>query len=274
MKLPTLKDLLEAGAHFGHDPSRWNPKMAPYIFGVRSGVHIIDLEQTVAALEQAAVFARDVAARGGTLLFVGTKRQARSIVRAEAGRCGMPYVTTRWLGGTLTNFPTIQKSIEKRALLASKLASPEARLLTKKDRQKMGKEVERLDAVLEGLKELRALPDAVVLVGAHDEKLAVKEAQRTGVPVVALVDTNADPSAISYAIPANDDAVGSLQKIVAALADAVIEGKAARPPAQETPPPAAVAGPSKERTKGAEASAVRAGEAEAPAGGGGTVGLL
>lgn len=225
MQLPTLQELLEAGTHFGHDPSRWNPKMAPYIFATRNRVHVLDLGATLLGLERAVAFVRDLAQKGGILLFVATKRQARAIVQKEAERCGMPYVTTRWLGGTFTNFPTILKSIEKRSLLVEKLASPDAALLTKKDRQKMQKEIERLGTVLEGLKTLRKVPDAVFLVGVHDEKLAVKEAQRTGMPVVAIVDTNADPSEVAYVIPGNDDAVRSIQLLVHTIAEAVLEGR-------------------------------------------------
>lgn len=227
MQLPSLQELLEAGVHFGHDPSRWNPKMAQHIFGARGHVHVIDVQQTVRALERALGFVRHLAAREGVLLFVGTKRQARAIVKAEAMRCGMPYVTTRWLGGTFTNFPTILKSIEKRSLLQERLERADAALLTKKDRQKMRKEIERLDAVLEGLRNVRKLPDAVFLLGAHDEKLATKEAQRARVPIVAVVDTNADPTGIDYVIPGNDDAVRSIALFARHVAEAVIEGRAA-----------------------------------------------
>lgn len=249
MALPTLQELLEAGAHFGHDPSRWNPKMASYIFGVRNGVHVIDLEKTRAGLERAVDFVRELTAKGGVVLFVGTKRQARSIIKTEAERCGMPYVTARWLGGTFTNFPTILKSIEKRSSLAERLASPDAALLTKKDRQKMAKEIERLDTVLEGLRSTRKVPEAVFLIGAHDEKLAVKEAKRMRIPVVAIVDTNADPTDITYVVPANDDAVRSITMLARAISDAILEGRqahaaqappAATPAAPETPPPAPV----------------------------------
>lgn len=225
MALPTLQELLEAGVHFGHDPSRWNPKMAPHIFATRERVHVIDLQQTLEGIERAIVFVRGLAARGGVLLFVATKRQARSIVKTEAERCGMPYVTTRWLGGTLTNFPTIMKSIEKRAELSARLASPESALLTKKDRQKMAKEIARLGSVLEGLRLVKNIPDALFLVGSHGEKLALKEAQRTKVPVVAVVDTNADPSDVTYPIPGNDDAVRAIQLLTKVVADAVIEGR-------------------------------------------------
>lgn len=244
MQLPTLQELLEAGVHFGHDPSRWNPKMAPFIFSTRNRVHILDLQKTLEHLERAAAFVRDLAARGGTLLFVGTKRQARAIVKAEAERCGMPYVTVRWLGGTFTNFPTILKSIEKRSVLAAKLASPDAALMTKKDRQKMGKDVERIDTVLEGLRMLRKVPDAVFLVGAHDEKLAAKEAARMKIPVVAVADTNADPAVVAYLIPANDDAVRAIQLVTKTIADAVLEGRKSAvtgQPSEAAPVPAAPA---------------------------------
>lgn len=239
MSLPTLQELLEAGAHFGHDPSRWNPKMAQFIFGTRNRVHIIDLQQTVVALERAVTAIRQMAVLEKTLLFVGTKRQARAVVKREAERCGMPYVTTRWLGGTLTNFPTILKSIEKRTLLEQQLSSPEAARMTKKDRQKMAKELERLTTVLEGLKAIRAIPDAVILIGAHDEQLAAKEALRMGIPVSALVDTNANPERIEYPIPGNDDAVRSIALITKTLADAILEGRTLL--AQQAPPTHAAA---------------------------------
>lgn len=260
MVVPTLQELLEAGIHFGHHPSRWNPSMAPYIFGTRGRVHIIDLQQTLAALEKACSFLQGAAAAGKVVLFVGTKRQARPIVKQEAERCGMPYVTTRWLGGTLTNFPTILRSIEKRSSLAEKLASAEVAHLTKKDQQKMRKEITRLDTVLEGLRNVRSLPDVVVLAGAHEEKLAVREARRTGVPIVAIVDTNADPAGVDYVIPANDDAVRSLTLIIRTLANAVMEGKqqivAPSPVASSPPPP-------ESRPEVSTASPVPAGETSA-----------
>lgn len=258
MQLPTLQELLEAGVHFGHDPSRWHPQMASYIFSTRNRVHILDLQKTLERLERAAAFVRDLAARGGILLFVGTKRQARAIVKAEAERCGMPHVTVRWLGGTFTNFPTILKSIEKRAVLAAKLASPDAKLMTKKDRQKMQKEIERIDTVLEGLRNIRKVPDVVFLMGAHDEKLAVKEATRMRIPSVAVVDTNTDPRPITYPIPANDDAVRAIQLITKTIADAVLEGKQQLAAAQP-PPPAAVPEPASQQPEAGTAP-VRAGE--------------
>ncbi len=235
MALPTLVDLLEAGVHFGHETSRWNPRMQPYVYTVRNHVHVIDLQRTLTALEAAVAFVQNLAARGGILLFVGTKRQARTIVKAHAERCGMPYVTTRWLGGTFTNFETILKSITKLDTLRAKLASSEAALLTKKERAVIMNEIRRLEEVLEGLKNVRKLPDAVFLVGAHDEKIAVKEAQRKHVPIIALVDTNADPEPISYPIPANDDAVRSLELLVRTIADAVLAGARGGPESSRVP---------------------------------------
>jgi small subunit ribosomal protein S2 len=225
MQLPTLVELLEAGVHFGHETSRWNPKMAPYIFTTRNRVHVLDLQRTLELLERAAQFAEKTAARGGIVLFVGTKRQARTIVKAHAERCEMPYVTTRWLGGTFTNFETILKSIKKLDELRSKLAVPDTTVLTKKERAVIENEIRRLEEVLEGVKAIRKLPDAVFLVGAHDEKIAVKEAVRTKVPVIALVDSNADPQGITYPIPANDDAVRSIDLLTRVFADAIIAGR-------------------------------------------------
>lgn len=225
MQLPTLVDLLEAGVHFGHETSRWNPKMQPFIFTTRNRVHVLDLQQTLAALSRAVEFAQSVAARGGIILFVGTKRQTRAIVKAQAERCGMPYVTTRWLGGTFTNFETVLKSITKLDMLRQKIGAPEAAILTKKERAVIENDIRRLEEVLEGLKSVRKIPDAVFLVGAHDEKIAVKEAQRKHVPVIALTDTNADPEGIAYPIPANDDAVRSIDLLVRVMADAIVEGR-------------------------------------------------
>jgi small subunit ribosomal protein S2 len=225
MSIPSLVELLEAGVHFGHETSRWNPKMRPYIFTTRNRVHVLNLQQTRSTLEEAAGFARRTAAHGGSILFVGTKRQARSIVKAHAERCGMPYVTTRWLGGTFTNFDTILKSITKLDELRQKLATPDTGVMTKKERAVIKNEIQRLEEVLEGIKNVRKLPDAVFLVGAHDEKIAVKEARRKNVPMIAIVDTNADPEGITYAVPGNDDAVRSLELLVGAIANAIIEGK-------------------------------------------------
>lgn len=226
MKLPTLLDLLEAGAHFGHETSKWHPRMESLIYTTRNGVHILNLQQTLASLEQATDFLMQKAGKGGIVLFVGTKRQARDIVKKHAERCGMPYVTTRWLGGTLTNFDTILKSITKLNDLRATLEKPESNIRTKKERAVISNEIQRLEEVLEGIKDLRRMPDVVVLIGSHNEKTAHREANRKGVPVVALVDTNADPEGIEYSIPANDDAVRSLELIVGALANAILEGNA------------------------------------------------
>jgi len=225
MQLPTLVDLLEAGVHFGHETSKWNPKMKQFIFTTRNRVHVLDLQQTLAALDKAANFARGISAKGGTILFVGTKRQARGVIKAEAERCGMPFITSRWLGGTFTNFETILKSINKMENLKEKLESPDAGMLTKKERAVIENEITRLNDVLQGLKDLRKMPNAVFLVGAHNEKIAAKEALRKNVPIMAMVDTNADPQDIDYPIPANDDAVRSIELVVKTVADAVIEGK-------------------------------------------------
>ena len=225
--IPELVTMLEAGVHFGHERSKRNPKMEPYIFQQRNRIAIIDLEKTQDALRAGAAAAYQLATtstRG--ILFVGTKRQARDIVRRHAESIGMPYVTKRWLGGTLTNFSTIQKSIEKLDELRQKQANPENMgKITKKERSVMQKEIGRLEAVLEGIKDMRALPAALFVVGAHDEKLAVREAKRVGIPVIGLVDSNADPDLIDYPIPGNDDAVRSLELIVATVASAI---KAAR----------------------------------------------
>lgn len=231
MKFPSLVDLLEAGAHFGHETSKWNPKMEQYIFMTRNRVHVLDLQKTLSCLESAAKFAQGIAAKGGVILFVGTKRQARGIVKTEAERCGMPFVTTRWLGGTFTNFETILKSINKLEELRQTISSPDASTLTKKEKAVINNEIERLQDVLQGLKDLKKVPNAVFLIGAHSEKIAAKEAKRKNVPVIAMVDTNVDPSDIDYPIPANDDAVRSIDIIVKTIADAIIEGKAALPPA-------------------------------------------
>lgn len=231
MKHPTLVELLEAGVHFGHETSKWHPQMEPYIFTTRNGVHVLDLQQTLAQIERATDFLSSRMKKGAVVLFVGTKHQARDITRKHAERCGMPYVTTRWLGGTLTNFETILKSITKLNDLRETLDSPDANLLTKKERGVIRNEIERMEVVLEGIKDLRRMPDVVVLIGAHSEKTALREAKRKKVPVVALVDSNADPRDIEYPIPANDDAVRSLDLVVGALADAILEGgKAAADP--------------------------------------------
>ena len=220
--VPELIDMLEAGVHFGHERSKKNPHMDRYIFMLRNRMAIIDLEKTHAALTEAIRFLEAVTADGSKqVLFVGTKRQAREIVRkyAEAGK--MPYVTTRWLGGTLTNFSTILKSIEKLEELKSFAASAAAEKITKKEKAVRAKEIQRLEGVLEGIKSLKKLPAAIIVVGVHDEHLAVREASRVGIPVIGVADTNANPTLVDYPIPANDDAIRSIDLIVGTLARAI-----------------------------------------------------
>lgn len=214
--------MLEAGVHFGHERSKRNPKMEQYIFVQRNRVAIIDLERTQQALQRAVEFLKRLTGVAGReVLFIGTKRQAREIVRRHAEAVGMPHVTKRWLGGTLTNFKTIQKSIEKLDELKKKVESKAFESSTKKEKAVTKKEIERLEEVLEGIHDMRSLPAAIVVVGSHDERLAVREANRVGIPVVGITDTNADPDLVDYGIPANDDAVRSIDLLVGALAQAI-----------------------------------------------------
>jgi small subunit ribosomal protein S2 len=222
----SMKQLLEAGVHFGHQTSRWNPKMKPYIFGARNGIYIIDLQQTVKMFREAYNFVRDLAAEGGTILFVGTKKQAQDIVREEAERCGMFYVNNRWLGGMLTNFQTIRASIERLKKLGEILADPEMiQALTKKEMIENQREYDKLMATLGGIRNMRKLPDALWVIDTKKEYIAVAEANRLGIPVVAVVDTNCDPDLIAWRIPGNDDAIRAIKLFTAAIADAVLEGK-------------------------------------------------
>ncbi len=229
----SMKSLLEAGVHFGHQTRRWNPKMRQFIFSERNGIHIIDLEQTVDRLEQAATFVRDLVANGGTVLFAGTKRQAQETTELEARRCGMPFVTTRWLGGTLTNFHTIQGRIDYLVRLEDSKARGEWDSLLKKERLQKEEETVRLNRYLGGIKEMTALPGAVFIIDTEKEDIAVAEAQRTGTPIVALVDTNCNPDVIDYPIPSNDDAIRAIKLITARIADAVLDGLTAREYAQQ-----------------------------------------
>lgn len=224
--VPSLVDMLEAGVHFGHERSKRNPKMENHIFLQRNRVAIIDLEATQKALEKAAHFIQILSANSQRdILFVGTKRQAREIIRRHAESVGMPYITKRWLGGTLTNFTTILKSVEKLDELKSLEESGSTQKMTKKEKAVMRKEIERLEAVLEGIKEIRALPAAIILASSHDEKLAVREAIRSNIPIVAIADTNADPDLVTYPIPGNDDAVRSIDLIIGTLAKAIATGR-------------------------------------------------
>ena len=223
-----MKQLLEAGVHFGHQTSRWNPKMKPYIFGARNGIHIIDLQQTVAMFKDMENAVRNMAATGGHILFVGTKKQAQEAIREEAERCAMFYVHNRWLGGTLTNFSTIRQSIERLRKLEEMENDPKiAEALTKKEMLGLKREKEKLEQSLGGIKGMRKLPDAIFVVDPKQEEIAVKEARKLGIPVVAVLDTNCDPDMVDIKVPGNDDAIRAIRLFCAAIADAVIEGKAA-----------------------------------------------
>ncbi len=228
MALVTLKELLEAGVHFGHRTKRWNPKMRNYIFTERNGVHIIDLQQTVSQLEKAYNYMRDLAKDGGVVLFVGTKRQAAPIIVQEANRCEMPFVDKRWLGGTLTNFKTIRSRVDYLIELEQRRDRGEFNRLPKKEALKLNEEIERLERRVGGLRRLQSLPDAVFIVDTRREELAVKEAQKLNIPIVALVDTNCDPDPIDLPIPSNDDAIRAIKLMVGKMADAIIEGKQLR----------------------------------------------
>jgi small subunit ribosomal protein S2 len=221
----TIKELLEAGAHFGHQTSRWHPAMKKYIFTKRNGIHIIDLEQTAAMLDKACDFVRQVAAEGGNILFVGTKKQAQEAIEQEAQRCGMFYVNQRWLGGVLTNFATIQARIDYLVRLEDQKERGDFERLPKKEALKVEEEILRLNRQMGGFKELTNLPDALFIVDPTKERIAIAEARRVGIPVVAIVDTNCNPDDIDYPIPANDDAIRTIKLICSKIADSVIEGR-------------------------------------------------
>ncbi|MGN0542018.1 MAG: 30S ribosomal protein S2 [Acutalibacteraceae bacterium] len=225
MSVVSMKQLLEAGVHFGHQTRRWNPKMAEYIFTERNGIYIIDLQKTVKKLEEAYMFVRDIAADGGEILFVGTKKQAQDSVKEEAIRCGMPYVNARWLGGMLTNFNTIQKRIKRLAQLKTMEADGTFDLLPKKEVTKLNLEIEKLEKFMGGITEMRKQPAAMFIVDPRKERIAVLEAKKLGIPIVAIVDTNCDPDEVDYVIPGNDDAIRAVKLIAGAMADAVIEGR-------------------------------------------------
>src|SRR6266699_520127 len=221
----TMKELLEAGVHFGHQTKRWNPKMQKYIFGERNGIYIIDLQKTLKKFREAYAYVRDLAAGGGTVLFVGTKKQAQETVLEEAGRCGMYYVNHRWLGGTLTNFATIRKSIARLKKLDEMKETGEYERLPKKEVIVLEREREKLHHALIGIRNLDRLPSAIFIIDPKKETIAVEEAQRLAIPIVAIVDTNCDPTGIDYPIPGNDDAIRSVRLITSRIADAVIEGR-------------------------------------------------
>lgn len=220
----TMRELLEAGVHFGHQTRRWDPKMRPYIFSERNGIHIIDLRQTLEACERAARFIQDTVAGGGSVLFVGTKKQAQSVVREAAERAGMPYVNHRWLGGMLTNFTTIHKRILYMRELERMDQSGEMEALPKKERLRLRRELAKLQTVLGGVRDLHRAPDAVFVIDVRTEGIAVKEAKRLGIPIVAVVDTNCDPDPVDLVIPGNDDAIRASQLMASLIADAAAEG--------------------------------------------------
>ena len=220
----TMKELLEAGVHFGHQTKRWNPRMKEYIFGERNGIYIIDLQKTLKMFKEAAKFATDVAAEGRVILFVGTKRQAQDAIAEEATRCGMFYINQRWLGGLLTNWATVQKSVKRLQELDEMATDGRYDLLTKKEIIRLERERKHLQANLAGIKNMRRLPDAIFVVDSNNEQIAVKEARKLGIPVIAVVDTNCDPTLVDYVIPGNDDALRAIRLFTSKIADSIVEG--------------------------------------------------
>ena len=225
MSVVSMKQLLEAGVHFGHQTRRWNPKMDRFIFAERNGIYIIDLQKTVKKLEEAYAFIKEVSENGGEVLFVGTKKQAMDSVREEAIRCGMPYVNARWLGGMLTNYQTIQKRIKRLAQLKAMEQDGTFNLLPKKEVIKLNLEIEKLEKFMGGITEMKKQPAALFIVDPRKERIAVAEAHKLGIPIVAIVDTNCDPDEVDYVIPGNDDAIRAVRLIAGAMADAIIEGR-------------------------------------------------
>ena len=225
MAVVSMKQLLEAGVHFGHQTRRWNPKMATYIYTERNGIYIIDLQKTVKKLEEAYSFVRDMAAEGGNILFVGTKKQAQDAIKEEAARCGGYYVNARWLGGMLTNFRTMRTRIDRLAQLRKMEADGTFAMLPKKEVIKHQGEIEKLEKYLGGVKEMKKIPAALFIVDPRKERNAIAEAKKLNIPIVAIVDTNCDPDEIDYVIPGNDDAIRAIRLIAAAMASAAIEGR-------------------------------------------------
>lgn len=259
----TMNELLEAGVHFGHQTRRWNPRMKRYIFGARNGIYIIDLQKTSRKLREALAFISDVAANGGTVLFVGTKRQAQEVVVEEAKRSGMHYIDQRWLGGTMTNFATVRKSINRMRELEEITAEESASKFTKKELAKLERERAKLEKSLMGIRDLTRLPQALFVVDPQKEKIAVAEANQLGIPVVAIVDTNCDPEPIDYPIPGNDDAIRAIKLFTSRFADAIVEGRslwessrkhaASAPEQQAAAPPQSIA----DRVRAREARRMR-----------------
>jgi small subunit ribosomal protein S2 len=220
----TMKELLEAGVHFGHQTKRWNPKMKEYIFGERNGIYIIDLQKTLKMFKDASKYVQDLAAEGKIILFVGTKRQAQDAIAEEAQRCGMFYINQRWLGGLLTNWVTVQKSVKRLQELDDMATDGRYELLPKKEVIKLERERKHLQANLAGIKTLKRLPDALFVIDSNKEQIAVKEARKLGIPVVAVVDTNCDPTEVDYVIPGNDDALRAIRLFASKVADSIVEG--------------------------------------------------
>ena len=231
MKEVSLLELLKSGAHFGHSTSRWNPKMKPYIFTTRSGIHILDLEKTKKSLIKAMEFAKDIAAKGGSVLFIGTKKQSRESLKNAAISCSMPFVNIRWLGGTFTNFRTIQKTIRKLEKLENLKASGEIERYTKKERLMIEREIEKLKKLFEGIKNLKRIPEAVFVTDAKHDAIAVQEAKKAKAKIISLVDSNVSPEGIDYVIPCNDDATKAVDLMAKAIAEAVNEGRQSMPAA-------------------------------------------
>ena len=220
-----MREMLEAGVHFGHQTRYWNPKMAPYIFGHRNKIHIVNLEQTVVKYQEAAKFLRQTAARGGNILFVGTKRAARELVAAEAARCGMPYVDSRWLGGMMTNFKTVKSSIKRLKEMEAQLADGATERMSKKEALMFDRELEKLNKAIGGIKDMNTVPDALFVIDVGYHKIAIAEAKTLGIPVVAVVDTNHSPDGVEYIIPGNDDSAKAIALYARGMADAVLEGR-------------------------------------------------
>jgi small subunit ribosomal protein S2 len=220
-----MKELLEAGVHFGHQTRRWNPKMKEYIFGERNGIHIVDLQKTLKMFRDAARYVGEQAAQGKTVLFIGTKRQAQEAVAEEARRCGMFWVNHRWLGGTLTNWATVQKSIKRLKDLKAMVEDGRMDQFSKKERARLEREMKHLQQNLEGIENMSGLPDVIFVIDAHNEEIGVREARRMGIPVVSIVDTNSDPDLVDWVIPGNDDALRAIKLFTSKIADAVVEGR-------------------------------------------------
>jgi len=243
----SMKALLESGVHFGHRTNKWDPRMRPYIFTERNGIHIIDLQQTVKSLNTAFGVVRDVVSKGGSVLFVGTKRQAQETVKEEAMRCGMPYITERWMGGLLTNWVTFYQRMLEMERMEKMRDSGDILRLTKKEGLLIQREINRLLVRLSGIRNMKKLPDVIFIVDVMREETAVKEANKLGIPVIALVDTNCNPSGVDYVIPSNDDAIRAIKLLVGKVAEAVLEGRAYRKEEETMDEAAAAMGPSTTR---------------------------